>query len=279
MSERLRVVLRPRGLLASMDLALAFVGREARVLAGPALAGLGVALLIRSAMDPSTPLLHWTVALLVTPLFERVAIALLGGRLVGADVGARSALRRALSQPLPTFAACLFPMLPLLCVLAAWSLPIGDPETTASLIVGFATMVGLVWPLALAPLVLTGVSTILEGHRLPRAMRRSTVLTGQHYGRALSLLVLGFAFRWIAVVTADFAHVFVWSFVLQLGTPTALSSGDGSSVPSLCAWIWAGMVVANFRLFEYVSARVDVDAWDLQLRFRALAARSWRRAA
>lgn len=271
MAESLRIVLRPRGLLESMDLALAFLGRELGCLLLPAAGSVALAVVVREGFDLS-PLRQWMVAIIATPVFERLATALLGSRVVGADVGLGPAFRRALAAPFSILGACLIPMLPLLMILEGFSQGEGEE---GGLLIGLGALFGAIWPLVLARWALTSTSSVLEGHRLGRALVRSALLCGHDFGRMLSLLTLSFLFRIAVVFVAEMGHVFLWSFVLQLGTPSSLSSGAGSSVVTLSAWIIAGMGVANFRLFEYVALRIQTDAWDLQLSFRALAERRW----
>ncbi|MEM1026169.1 MAG: hypothetical protein AAGD10_01055 [Myxococcota bacterium] len=271
MAEQLRVVLRPRALLESMDLALAFLGRESRCLLMPFTAAVLVAWALQESLD-GEPLRQWIGVVLLTPLFERLATALLGSRLVGADVGLGGALRRAGAQPFSALGACLLPMMPLLVMLAGFER--GDDELGATLI-GAGAVVGMAWPFVVARWALTSTSAVLEGHGVGRALKRSSILSSHEFGRLTGFLVLSFCLRLAFVAVAEMAHVFLWGFVLQLGTPQSLGSGAGSSVVTLSAWIIAGMGVANFRLFEYVSLRIQTDAWDLQVRFRALAARHW----
>lgn len=268
-----RVVLRPRTLDEVLDLAMAYgrthkrdIGRLMLALVIPAMAITAAAQL---AFELSW-LQTWMVVLVITPLIERVAITYTSRHLFGNAPRVRSAVLGAARRPITALFAALIIPLPILIGLLA------DFEATA---LGFAILIGMFWPFALAWTVYLSIVLNLEGLPFSKATRRSGMLVSYRFGRAIGFVLVTALMRGIAAVVGDLTLRFLVGFVLQLGEPFDTLFENQGSWASIAGYYLVAPYVAVARLFDYVDARTRLEGWDIQVRFKAVATQTTDRAA
>lgn len=264
-----RIVLRPRSLDETLDLALAYLRTHHRdflrltvLLTLPAMALIAALKLGFDLTWGQT----WCVALVVAPLLERCVVAYGGRHLFGNTPRLGTALWIAFKRPLIALFAAIAIPLPLLPVLATNL----DEERW----VGLGIMLGLFWPFVLAWCLYFSVVVLLEGVSMAGAWRRAAVLISYRYGRALGFVIFGAILRVIAAYSGDLTATFIVSLVLQLGEPLDVISENGGSWAGVLGFILASPYVALSRLFDYVDARTRLEGWDIQVRFKGIATRA-----
>lgn len=253
----LRIHLRPRTPLESVDLALRLLWEEvwpvAR-LAGLVLAPLAIALalamfVVRQAPDQAEAravLLAFT--LLVCPLLQVPFTLLLGRRLFDPTVTAWGAVSD---------------------VPSAWGVAL---LTTVVSVVGLVLggcSAGLLWlPLQVATLWVVEVGA-LEGKGIAGTLRRTRELALDGLGHTLLAVVLLAALYVWVVLSAEFGGQAFVSFVLQLGEPFgALTSGDVTPF-LLFGVLVAQPLVAVCRLVLWLDLRSAIEGWDIHVQLLA----------
>ena len=248
-----RVVLRPRGPLEILDLALRLVrlhvGPIAR-LAAVVLLPVGAASWAVGALAPGGA--WWLAAVVVLLPLLQAPFSLLLGRLLFSDAVtlrdvAAGVRRGALTVGL--FWLLFDVLLVSFCIVGVIFLPI----------------------LAFAPEV-----ALLERVGLSRAVGRAVFLVGGHPIASVAATVARFVLPLWGMVVAELIGQLVVGWVLQLGAPFgALAHGDATPY-AVAGMLACTPLVAAYRLLLYVDARTRTEGWDLQVAFRALALREGR---
>lgn len=232
-----RVVLRPRSLLESGDLAFAFIRRHWRVylrlspwVVGPAMAGWACERIVGLGAVAG-----WLVALAFAAVGSGVFVRLCGDLMLGdsVDVGAlRREFRRAL---------------------VGW---VGTNAFTAVVLFG-SFLLGYPW------LVFVPEGVLLERSTPTNAMKRSVALIKATPGRSTGFFVLSVVFA----VFSTFGTLAVVSSVVGLfGFPPSPNAslagylGFALSLPYLTTW----------RFLLYIDCRTRREGWDLQVQMGAL---------
>lgn len=257
-----RIVVRPRSLDQTVDLALLYVRTCARDFI-PVFGWLTAATLVVAALIAGVLQLNdnWTIATVITlaPIFER-AVTVYGGRhLFGHSIrlsaAAGQALRRAPLALLFSIAANL-----------PWLMMITGLNEAEPISVTIGILVGVFWPFGLGVHLYLREVLHLEHLPLNKSLRRARILGQYRFDRALGVLTVGFLVR-ISVAALLFSWVvFIAQFVLQFSRmPNAVTFWA-----ALAGWVLAGQLLALVRLFDYVDARTRREGWDIQIRFDAI---------
>lgn len=258
-----RIVLRPRSLDETFDLALAYLrvfGRDLRrpivvatlVSALPALA----AWLLFGLTEAEAV----AVALVTSGFAERSVTAFAGRHLFGNPASVKSAWGITSRRPLFSLLGVGLAAVPALMVLAsdfddAW--------------LGFGIMLGVFWPFLLASHSHLSEVAYLEHLPLGRAMQRARALVAFRFGRALALLLAGLVMRGLFVFGTYSAAFTLFAFVLQF-KGVADTLGPAFLV---LGYALSGPYMALVRFFDYIDARTRREGWDIQVRFNAIAHR------
>ncbi len=244
-----RIALRPRGALASLDVALMLqqahagaVLRLAAVVLGPWAALVVVAWWVE---------LGWALLLLIvalTPVLQ-APFAVLGGRAAfGRELGVRAVLGDVWRQP--------GTLVTLTLAVVAW----------AVISVGTLTLMAL--PTLAAMLYLPEVLLLERQDPFPavgRAMSLAGSATGATLVGAMAVVTLPV---WGAL-GADLLGLALVDTVLSLGRPFGVLT-EGAVTPFLVwGWLAALPLSALARLMVYLDARTAAEGWDLQVALMA----------
>lgn len=281
------IVLRPRTLNETLDLALAYLrvhfrdfARLSALLITPSFALL-ITLDLWLDLEWAT---IWAVVLVLSPLLERVVIVYGSRHLFGNSPRVFDAVAAALRRPFAAvFTAVVIP-LPWLWMLAP--LDESDPR------VFFATLLGAVWFFVLGRTLYASIVLLLEGLPLMRrssrdgrspdrdhdrtVAERTRSLSRYRYGRALAFVFTSVSMRLLSAVCFELTAQFLITFLLQLGSPVDTLWENGGSWAAVLGWLAACPYLAVARLFDYVDARTRLEGWDIQVRFEACVAKAER---
>lgn len=260
-----RIVLRPRSLDETLDLALAYLrsspGEFTRLLlvlilpASAVIIGLSVALELRAAQ-------RLCAAIMLSPFLERIVTIYAGKHIFRNDPQIGVAIEGSLARlPLTLLSATIIatPWVPMLVT------HFDEPGW-----IGFAALLGSFWPLVLASWAYLGEVAHLEALDLSRAMKRTRVLIAYRFARALGLVIMSGIIRLLVAGGAELTTEFSLGFVLQFGDVSQAIGG----YPAVVGYLLAGGYVALARMFDYVDARTRREGWDIQVRFHAIAQRA-----
>ncbi len=265
-----RIVLRPRSLDETFDLALAYLRVSARqflpLFAGLSVFATGIVFLISWALDLSLGA-RLCVAILLTPVLERVVTVYAGRHLFQSSGLVGAALWAVLKQLPLIVALAAFNTLPLL--LMAYS------RFEEEALLGFGIMLGMIWPFLVVVHYYLGEVSHLEQLPLSKAPARARALVGYRYGRVFGLLAVGFVVRLLFALGTYSTGLFIMGFVLQF-EEVSTNLGEWAA---LAGYLAAGPYLALVRLFDYVDARTRREGWDIQVRFHAIAQRERARVA
>lgn len=257
-----QIVLRPRSLDETLDLALVYLRRSPRPFLGLAL----ILVSFASALIGAAVVLFqltWSqglaLAVVLSPLLEGVVTVYAGKHLFKNNPRIGHAIR-AVSKRLPfALASALLVTLPVTILL--W----GNLDDSIAIALG--VLLGSFWPLILATQAYIGEVTHLEHLNVGRAMRRSQALITFRYGRALGLLIVTAIIRVAIAGGVMMLTHFTLGFLLQFGD---VADAVGAW-PALPGYLLAGPYIAVVRLFDYVDCRTRREGWDIQVRFNAIA--------
>lgn len=257
-----RIVLRPRSLDETFDLAVAYLRAYFRELGRP------LGLLWVLMMLPVFLVGFWgdlwagTAVLLVVSAFtERVVTVFVGQHLFRNPITLWTALKTVIQQGLSLTLFSIFIHAPILMMIM-------DNEAPG-IWLGLGVLVSFVWPLILSAQLLISEVMYLERESFGAALRRTSVLMRYQFGRAFGLLVLGTLVRGLFVTITWSTALFVLDFMLQFSNvaeavgPWFFFMGYGLS----------SLYIALVRFFEYIDARTRREGWDIQVRFHAIAER------
>ncbi len=113
--------------------------------------------------------------------------------------------------------------------------------------------------------------TLLEGSSGTEAFGRASRFARQDARRTVEMLLAHSVAFVSCIVIGESVGQGLVSFVLQLGTPFGRLL-DGGSPYALAGYFAAVPLVATARFLSYIDARTRRDAWDVQVRFMAVAA-------
>jgi hypothetical protein len=256
-----RIVLRPRSLDETFDLALAYLRLCARDFfkvflifsAGAAIVVVGTSY----ALD-----LDWgqrcAVALVVVAIMERMVTVYAGRHLFQNQAQKRAALWAVLKR---------FPLVSIWAGVATAPLLLMLADVDEEGFLAFGIFCLTFWPFVLASHIYLGEAAFLEQLTTGRAMTRARVLVTYRFGRALGLVVAQTMVRGLFMLSVAFGVTFLIEFVLQFqGVPDSVQYWAG-----IFGYILSGPYLALVRLFDYVDARTRREGWDIQVRFNAIA--------
>jgi hypothetical protein len=131
----------------------------------------------------------------------------------------------------------------------------------------------LMLPWAMMRLGFVKEATLLEGYAGRRAWARASALARSPGSPAFSLAVSLLVARVSSVMLAEALGQGLVDDLFQLGQPTGSLWRDGGSAYALVGLFVATPYVACARFLQYLDLRTRTDAWDVQVRFMALAAK------
>jgi hypothetical protein len=129
-------------------------------------------------------------------------------------------------------------------------------------------------PWAMMRLGFVKEATLLEGYAGRRAWARASALATSPGSPAFSLAVSLLGARFGSAVLAEALGQGLVDELFQLGQPAGSLWRDGGSAYALAGLFVSTPYVACARFLQYLDLRTRTDAWDVQVRFMALAARS-----
>ena len=262
-----RIVLRPRTLDETCDLALAYSRhhwRDGLQVGGVLWAG---ALLYLAALRLGLGLGWgpiWAIALILCGVIERIVTAFAGSHMFGNAPTLGDSVKAVASTPITTLAGATLVPLPFIGALAT---ELQDESWLA-----VAMLCAWFWPLVLAQSIYVGHSVVLEKKPIRAAVKRGAALIRRRHGRALGFVMLAGTIRVAALLSVELGASFLIGFVLQLGRPIDELLIDGGSWPALAGFLAAAPLVALARVFDYLDARTRTEGWDIQVLFSRLAA-------
>lgn len=238
-----RIVLRPRNLIETGDLALAMVRlhvREFARLLAWVLVPAALALLVQAVWRPA-PLLTWALLFAGTAVGSGVYVVLCGDLILQpqADLGdVQRRFRRMLAG---------FALARLMSWLGAWAL------------------LGFVY----ANAAFVPECSLLEHGKLGTAMARSGALMRAVPGRAIGFAVVVAALTCGAAVAGELARYYVRD-LFGLANTTIRLSGDEVGWASALGVALVMPYLAAMRFLLYIDARTRREGWDLQVQMAAL---------
>jgi hypothetical protein len=255
-----RIVLRPRSLDETLDLALRYLRTSARQYLEISLIIVGSQLAILGAASVSFDLSFWQklgVAFFLTPIAERVVTLYERRNLFGNDARIGPAVfgtLRRLPFSLATSSVISLPWLGMLMTdfNEGW--------------VAVGCLFGAFWPFVLASHVYIGEAAFLEQIGAGDAARRTRTLLMFRFARGLGLVLICGLVR--ALFAAGFYLMIEFVLGILLPFPDLADVVGGWLV--LAGYVLAGPYIAMVRLFDYIDARTGSEGWDIQVRFNAI---------
>lgn len=259
-----QVVLRPRSLDETFDLALAYVRTRLRDFRG---------LLVLMVVLPLLPALAASLlgasdgvalcsTLVAVACAERAVTVFAGRHLFGNPATVRGALAGVGRRLLFTLTFTVLVTLPLLMM--------AGPEFDDSAWTVFGVLFAMVWPFVMASHLHLGEVALLEQLGPGQAARRARALTAYRFGRALGMILIGILIRGLFVLGAYAGGVFLFGFLLQF---QGVDDNFGMWF-SLAGYALSGPYMAMVRFFDYIDARTRREGWDIQVRFNAITQRA-----
>ena len=257
-----RIVVRPRSLDQTVDLALAYVRVCQREFV-PLFAGLTVATLvivglltIGLGLDTAGTV---SAVLIVSPIFERIVTVYGGRHLFGHAVPLRKAFAQTVRHIPFAIISATWVNLPWILMLLATD----DPTSPAAPV---AVLLAIGWPFMIASHVYLREVLLLEHLGRGKAMRRARLLASHRFERAFGLLSVSLIVRIGAALLAYSSIRFGLEFVLQFNEVPI----EVVAAVTAAGWVMGGQFLALVRLFDYVDARTRREGWDIQIRFDAI---------
>ena len=247
-----RVALRERGLLDVLDLALRFVAANGALYARlTLLVVLPVGALVTLAVSRLPPVLAWAIVVAASPLAQ-IPFTVLAGRLVfERDVRVRDVLRDAVR------------VLPRAFVLRV--LQLGG-------ILGAGLACGIPGAWLAAAWLFSGEVLVLEGSRPVATLGRARRLVNRHFGSAAAALIGLFVLHVTSVLVFDFGGRAIIGELLQMTAPEPITQTGATTLAMIGFWIFIPFG-ATARFLVYIDLRTRSEAWDVQTKFAAIAAR------
>lgn len=244
-----RIILRPRKLAETFDLALRWCSSVGRAL----YLKLSVVLLLPAALGCYALrvfadldwMLVWLIAA-VTAMFLQGPFTVAASRLMfEPEVTARSVLGHFAKRSG--------------AYLIAWV------STRVLQLIGLLTVLGWPWTWAYSAFMYEAI--LLEGHRGFAGVRRSGAFAAGQYPSICGMGVGLLAAHALFVVAADQLGYVMLDFTLQIGRPFDSLFGEGGSLTALLGFFAAVPYLVSVRFLQYIDARTRRDGWDLQASF------------
>lgn len=250
------IVLRPRTLAEVLDLACRFcavhVGLYLRVGAVVLLPGYALCLALRYGLDWGWSA-TWAAAAALAMVAQGAFTVLVSRQLFAETLTARE-------------------------VLGAFGRRLGS--YLGALLVSRAALAASCLPLLVAlPFTWTHVlfqheASLLEGAGPFASMRRSSRFIRSRAAVAFQMLVLLLVAQASFIAAAELFGDGLLDGILQLGAPFGALFADGGTPFALLGLFASVPYVATARFLGYIDLRTRSDAWDVQIRFMAIAAKA-----
>jgi hypothetical protein len=273
--SRARVILRERGVLDVLDLALRFLVAHAGAYTKVTLVAILPAALVSFWVASSAGwLAGWTATVLLA-LFVQAPFTVLASRLVfETDVRVGSVLGASL-RGLPRL---LLPrIVQLFLLVATIAILVGALASSDNALIGGASVLAF---MLLIPALWIGIAllfvveaALLERAKMGAAISRSLRIIRGHSGYALIAASTLFLLHATAALLGDDVGRFVVSGLFQFKEPEAIWSAGGSWLALLGFWLFLPYS-ATARFFVYLDLRTRSEGWDIQTRFVAIALRA-----
>lgn len=251
--DQAAIVLRPRGLLGSADLAFRFLSAVrprlwlwlAAMFLLPAVAGVFV---LRAVYEVSWPLL-WVIAIAYGGIAQGVFSTAAG--LLMFDQGTRlSFIVSQYFKRLPTYVAA-----------------VGLSRLLSIALFPFALLGFFLW----ARWAYVSEAVVLEQASLLRAGKRSADFLRGHMDDGVFLLVVLFGLNVsLAVCMEELGHGVEQLLLLPIHVESLWE--EGGSIYAAVGYFVSLPLCAVIRFLSYIDGRTRRDGWDIQVRFMALAA-------
>jgi hypothetical protein len=256
-----QIVLRPRTIDETLDLALRYLRHSARDFTKVVALTVGIATAITVLISVFFDLGFYqraVIAIWLSPFVEQV-ITVYGGRHLFTSGTRMMPAVKVIAKRLPrvafTSALLSLPWIPVL-----W-----DGFQSKELI-GVCALVGTFWPFLIASQAYRSEVSLLEQLSMKRAGQRTKTLITYRFARALALVILNTIIRLGFAGLFELMIGFTLGFLLQFG-----DVGDAlAGWPAILGYLFAGPYVALVRMFDYVDARTRREGWDIQVRFNAI---------
>lgn len=257
-----RIVLRPRTLDETLDLALTYMRLSAKDFGKLIALTVGVASAILIAVGVIFDLTFWqrlAVAMWMSPFVEQM-VTVYGGRHLFMNEPKKryavGAILRRFPRVLFTSVVLTLPWTPMLLTNfkePAW--------------IGVGATIGIFWPFLIASQAYRSEVSLLEQLPMKRAGQRTKTLITYRFARALGTLIVATIVRAAVGAGLELTIDFLLGMVLQFGNVSEAIGGW----PALVGYLLAGPYIAIVRMFDYVDARTRREGWDIQVRFNAIA--------
>lgn len=257
-----RVVLRPRSLDETLDLAITYLRLSAKDFGKLIAVVAGVASAILIGVGIAFDLTVWqrlAVAMWLSPFVEQIVTVYGGRHLFQSEPRIRPAIATIMKRfprVLFTSAILTLPWTPMLMT------NLDEPVT-----IGIGATIGCLWPFLVASQAYRSEVSLLEQLSVKRAGQRTKTLIAFRYARALGMIVASAVVRLSVAIAVEMTVAFVLGMVLQFGN---VSDAIGWW-PAAVGYLLAGPYLAIARMFDYVDARTRREGWDIQVRFNAIA--------
>ena len=251
--HRARVVLRPRRLLDSLDLAAPFCVENRRAVGRLLLAPLGAGLLLALGVRVG---LGWSWGAVWLPLLT-VSIFLQGVYTVmAAELLFRPPEDVRLREVLGRFRRRFW----------AHALTLFGHQVV--LVMAFSTV--LLFPVIGARLLFVREAVLLEENGLAGSFRRSAAVSDDHTAGCFVLWLLTLGLPVFFVLAFEVTGQALVKGVLQMGEPVGALFTEGGSGYALAGFLVSMPLVAAARFLRYIDLRTLREGWDIQIRFAAI---------
>lgn len=257
-----RVVLRPRSLDETLDLAIRYLRLSAKDFGKLIAVVAGVASMILIGIGIAFDLDLWqrlAVAMWLSPFVEQI-VTVYGGRHL---FQSEPRIRPAVATIMKRFPRVLFTS----AILTLPWTPMLMTRFEEPAMIGIGATVGCLWPFLVASQAYRSEVSLLEQLPIKRAGQRTKTLIAFRYARALGMVVAAAIVRLSMAVAVEMTVAFVLGMVLQFGNVSDAIGGW----PAVVGYLLAGPYLAIARMFDYVDARTRREGWDIQVRFNAIA--------
>lgn len=256
-----QIVLRPRTIDETLDLALRYLRNSARDFGKIIALTVGIASAITVLIGVFFELTFWqraVVAIWMSPFVEQT-ITVYGGRHLFTSGTRMMPAVKVIAKRLPRVAFTS------LLLSAPW-VPVLWTEFKNNEVMGVCGLIGTFWPFLVASQAYRSEVSLLEQLSMKRAAQRTKTLITYRFARALALVVLNTLIRVGIAYSFELLVGFALGFMLQFG-----DVGDAlAGWPGIIGYLLAGPYVALVRMFDYVDARTRREGWDIQVRFNAI---------
>jgi hypothetical protein len=272
-----RVVLRERTLGELLDLGCllcssAALGLHLRLAAAVLLPAYALCLVAHYWLEWH-PAWVWVIAYLGCSLLQSVFTVGVGRWLFAERLSVRDVLGLWLRQLPSFFGAWLVSRALTIGVVLLFVAGSLDKDGAAAALIGFGILLGLPLVVVAVRMVFVYEASLLETARPIAAARRSGRLADAMGGRAWAAMFVLLLCGPVAVLLTEVLCRAIVGDLLQLGEPFKALWEVGFSPWALAGLFASVPYVATARFLMYVDGRTRSDAWDVQVRFMAIASR------